>query len=83
MVGLFNEDKQEICKKLYELLKITRGGNHLLSIEYVKDGSEEYAELYWQNDWQKDHPNHKGFLQKICITGDSGIAIIQDVVQKI
>lgn len=77
------ENKQEICKKLYELLKITKGGNGLVSIEYMKDGKEEYAGLYWQNDLMKDHPNHKGFLQKICITRDSGIAIIRDVLQRI
>jgi len=77
------EDKREICRKLYELLKITRAGAGLISIEYEKDGEEEYAKLYWQNDWQKDHSNHKGFLQKICITGDSGIAIIRDVMRSI
>lgn len=77
------ENKQEICKKLYELLNLTRAGNGLISIEYVTDGPEEYAELYWKNEWQEDHPGHKGFLQKICITGDSGIAIIRDVLKKI
>lgn len=80
MVG---EDKQAICNRLCDLLKITRNGNGLISIEYVKEGQEEYAELYWQNDWQKDHSSHKGFTQRICISGDSGIAIIRDVLQRI
>ena len=80
MVG---EDKQAICNRLCDLLKITRSGNGLISIEYVKEGQEEYAELYWQNDWQKDHSSHKGFIQRICISGDSGIAIIRDVLQRI
>ena len=80
MVGLFNEDKQEICKKLYELLKLTRGGNGLASIEYMKDGSEEFAKVYWQHG---EPGGMEMFVQKICITGDSGLAIIQDVLMKI
>ena len=54
------EDKREICRKLCELLKLTRAGEGLVSIDYEKDGEEEYAKVYWQNDWQKDHPGYKG-----------------------
>lgn len=77
MVGLFDENKQEICKKLCELLKITRGGYGLVSIEYLKEGQEEFAKVYWQ------HGKEEGFVQKICITGDSGAAIIRDVMRRI
>ena len=73
------EDKQEICKKLYELLKITRAGENLIGIEYEKDGEEEYAKLYWQHD----PLGRNGIIQKICITGDSGRAIILDVLKRI
>ena len=77
------EDKREICRKLCELLKLTRAGEGLVSIDYEKDGEEEYAKVCWQNDWQKDHPGYKGFFQKICITADSGIAILRDVLRRI
>lgn len=80
MVGLFDEDKQEICKKLYELLNLTRSGNGLVSIEYVKDGQEEFAKVYWLRG---EPGGMEMFVQKICITGDSGIGIIQDVLNKI
>lgn len=74
------EDKREICKKLYELLKTTRAGEGLVSIEYVKDGPEEFAKVYWQRG---EPGGMEMFVQKICITGDSGLAIIQDVLRKI
>lgn len=74
------ENKQEICKKLYELLNLTRSGNGLVSIEYVKEGQEEFAKVYWQHG---EPGGMEMFVQKICITGDSGIAIIRDVLNKI
>ena len=73
------EDKREICKKLCELLKITRAGDGLVNIDYEKDGEEEYAKLYWQHD----PGNRDGVIQKICITGDSGRALILDVMQRV
>lgn len=80
MVGLFNEDKQGICNQLCELLKLTRAGNGLVSIEYLKEGQEEFAKVYWQHG---KPGNEEGFVQKICITGDSGAAIIRDVMRSI
>lgn len=74
------ENKQEICKKLYELLKITRAGEGLVSIDYEKDGQEEYAKVCWQ---QGEPGGMEMFMDKICITGDSGRAIILDVLKGI
>lgn len=74
------ENKQEICNRLCELLKVTQGGEGLVSIEYVKDGPEEFAKVYWQHG----RPGKtEGFVQKICITGTSDTGIISDVLQKI
>ena len=80
MVGLFNEDKQEICKKLCELLKLTRAGNHLVSIDYEKDGVEEYAVVRWQ---EEEPGGMEMFVDKVNIRGDSGAAIIRDVMRRI
>lgn len=77
MVG---EDKQAICNRLCDLLKITRSGNGLISIEYVKEGQEEYAKVCWQ---QGEPGGMEMFMDKICITGDSGRAIILDVLKGI
>lgn len=74
MIGIFNENKQEICKKLCELLQLTRCGNHLTSIYYTKEGNEEYANVVWEQGKYK---------QKICVTADSGAAIISDVLKRI
>lgn len=76
------ENKQEICKKLCELLKLTRAGSELglVSIEYVKEGQEEYAKVCWQ---QGEPGGMEMFMDKICITGDSGRAIILDVLKGI
>lgn len=61
---------------LYELLNLTRSGNGLVSIE----GQEEFAKVYWLRG---EPGGMEMFVQKICITGDSGIGIIQDVLKKI
>lgn len=74
------ENKQEICKKLYDLLKTTRAGEGLVSIDYEKDGQEEYAKVCWQ---QGEPGGMEMFMDKICITGDSGRAIILDVLKGI
>ena len=74
------EDKQEICKKLYELLKATRAGEGLISIEYIKNDHEEFVKLFWTHG---KPGNAEFYVQQICITGDSGRAIILDVLQRI
>ena len=74
------EDKREICKKLCELLKLTRAGEGLVSIDYEKDGEEEYAKVCWQ---QGEPGGMEMFVDKVCITADSGAAIIRDVMRSI
>lgn len=65
------ENKREICIALTAALKMTRNQIYLKDIEYVKeDNGEEYAILHWCN----------GYKKKICVTADSGIAMIYDIV---
>ncbi len=66
-----HENKREICIALCAALKMTRNQTFLKDIEYVnEENGEEYAILHWCN----------GYTKKICITCDSGIAMIYDIV---
>lgn len=73
------ENKQEIADKLAELLKITRRFHDIERIKVIEIGdkthSEEFAEVYIKNN---DAP-----YRRICITADSGIAMIKDIIQRL
>lgn len=65
------ENKKEVVAKLYDVLKVTRAGLYLQSLELSAD--EEYV-IAKYND---------GDVLKICVAADSGIAICSDVIQAI
>ncbi len=67
------ENKSEITQKLFETLKVTRFGRDIKSMEYVTENSDEYVIVTFDNDYQK----------RICVTADSGRALIKDVVEMI
>lgn len=68
------EKKQEICNKLCDLLRVTRTGSDIISIIYSTDEYEdEWVTVHWKGRYQ----------QKICITADSGIALIHDILERI
>lgn len=75
---VMGEDKLQITKSLFHTLKMTRAGENLLSCEYFADPSddrhyEEFVLLRWKG----------GVSKKICVTGDSGVALITDVVRRV
>lgn len=69
-----NENKQQVCEKLLELLNMTRAGEDIIALTYAKDEyNEEYVTIQWGN----------GYRQSVCVTADSEIALIRDVTAKI
>jgi len=70
--SLADEDKKVITKKLLDLLKLTRAGKDLKDCEYYMEHQfcEEFVILRRKNRRSK----------AICVTADSGIALIKDVI---
>ncbi len=65
------EDKKHICKLLIETLKATRNGHDVVDILYEKDErGQESATVVFDN----------GYKKKINVTGDSGTAMIYDII---
>ena len=65
------ENKGRILEALCETLKLTRYGSDIEKITYLMDAdSEEWAVITWEG----------GDKKKICISADSGIAMIHDVM---
>lgn len=69
------EDKRLITQKLFDLLKITRAGSDLTCCEYSYDQqfNEEFILLRWRDKETKC----------ICVTADSGTALISDVLKAV
>ncbi len=68
-----HEDKQLICNKFCDALKITRQYNDLLKLEYVDDGpSCSHVTAYFT-----------GGTLDINTSMDSGWAMIKDIVQRL
>ena len=70
--SLADEDKKVITEKLLDLLKLTRAGKDLKDCEYYMEHQfcEEFVILRRKNRRSK----------AICVTADSGIALIKDVI---
>ena len=66
-----NENKQEICAKLGELLKLTRAGADIDRIEY--DSENNRAVLYRTD---RGYP----YRMRLKIASDSGIALIRNII---
>ena len=67
------EDKKAICELLCKTLQATRNGADIISIQYTDDytSGEEYAVITFKN----------GYAKQICVTADSGTAMILDIVR--
>lgn len=64
------ENKKDIIFRLKVLLKATRAGDKIENLTYMMcENGEEYVRLELQG----------GIEKKVCITADSGIAMIMDV----
>ena len=73
--SLADEDKKVITEKLLDLLKLTRAGKDLKDCEYSYDQqlNEEFILLRWRDKETKC----------ICVTADSGTALIADVLKAV
>lgn len=69
------EDKQLITKALLALLKLTRAGENLTGCDYIIDPVSEKAAEEYVVITMKD-----GYMKRVCVTDDSGIALIKDVI---
>ncbi len=69
-----DENKQLICELLTKTLQATRNGHDVVDIRHEKDKrGQETATVVFDN----------GYKKKINVTGDSGTAMIYDIITKI
>ena len=70
-----DEDKQKICDLLVPVLQATSAGRRILALEYTSDESRhrETVTIRFQGI-----PH-----QKANVTGDSGVAMIYDILCKV
>ena len=69
------EDKKAICRNLLYLLVLTRAGKDLTGCEYIINPVSEKAAEEYVVIRMKD-----GYMKRVCVTADSGIALIKDVI---
>lgn len=65
-----NENKREIVQKLKELLQVTRAGSSIKDL--ILDEQEKCVTIVYECG-----------SKQVDVTGDSGIALIQDVIKRI
>mgnify|MGYP006943503052 CR=1 FL=1 len=65
------ENKKEIVIRLKLLLNATRAGEDIKKMELTED--KDFVMIQWEN----------GSTQKVNIAADSGVALINDVLQAI
>lgn len=65
-----SENKSEIVQKLKELLQITRAGSGIRDL--ILDGRERCVTIVYECG-----------SKQVDVTGDSGIALIQDVIKRV
>ena len=66
---IMDENKELFCVKLGELIGRYTRNIEVEKIEYLKDDYRELAVIHFIN----------GYTKKVCITGDSCLAIMKDV----
>lgn len=64
------EDKEKICRLLCKVIQLTRGGSDLLALEY--DAKYEIVAAHFEDG-----------CRTINVAGDSGMAMIRDIVRRI
>ena len=70
------ENKTEITTALFKALKLTRAGEDIESMEYVNDPNSlgrEHVVIHYQN----------GYMKRVNVSGDSGKALINDVMKEV
>lgn len=70
------EDKRAICDALCETLRLTRECSDLDTLAYVHCAAgDEYVLTVWGAD--------KRIKKRVCVTADSGVAMIRDILRHI
>ncbi len=67
------ESKSVVTNMLFLALSVTRAGSDIKSLEYQTDGNEEFVRVQFRSGRYRD----------VCVTADSGIALIKDVIDGI
>lgn len=72
------EDKARITKALLDLLRLTRAGSDIASCDFFTDpvgdkSADEYVRISMDDGYEK----------LVCVTADSGLALIRDVIRAI
>ena len=71
-VNVLREDKDLICKELAKLLKLTRNQSDLKALRYeILDNNDEIVTLEWEDGGRK----------VVCVSMDSGVAMIRDILR--
>ena len=67
------EDMQAICDLLLKTLQATRGGARLVNLIYAVEPKKETVTAVFQS----------GGTRRVVVTGDSGVAMISEVIRAI
>lgn len=68
------ENKTLIVQSIFNTLKTMRAGQDIASMRYEgSEGYEEFVIIEYAN----------GRAQSVCVTADSGIAILRDILKKL
>ena len=64
-----------LCQRLLKLVQATRAGADVIDIEYFSNvhTDDAHVDITWAS----------GFTKRVDVTGDSGIAMINDVLKHI
>ena len=68
-----DEDKKKIIEAFAEVMKMTRNYSDMVRLEYVRGRGEEFAVATFKN----------GGVKRAIISGDSGKAILVDILKQI
>ena len=71
VANVLMEDKDLICKELGKLLKLTRNQSDLKALRYeILDNNDEIVTIEWEG----------GCRKVVCVSMDSGTAMIRDIM---
>lgn len=72
------ENKQAILDALLPVLRMTRAGKYVTSLELTEQSGNEYVMITWVFP-----PTRRIAKGRVNVTGDSGAAMIKDVIGRL
>lgn len=74
MKQIVNENKRKICELLLPAVQATRGGADVTALEYFEEGNgDEVVYIRFKS----------GFSYRACVTADSGLSMIRDIMKEL